>query len=268
MHRFDKEGAKPGDDSTQDVESLGLIFTHGAGGTLTSDAIANFAAGFAGHFPIICFQGNMNLKSRAKMFSEVMKHQDYSHCLGGRSMGARAAVMAATKDTEVLILESYPLHTATELRDQILLDLQSSINVLFIVGDKDNMCDLSRLKSVRQKMKCPTWLVIVEGADHGMNISPKSATTEMGIKRGEVAAEWRQIRDSGRRKGRIYWDGEAKWGGFDSDLASETETHVSPTKSQTINKQPKAKRKAENSSTPETREDEAVSSRTRKRRRI
>ncbi len=75
-----------------DCADAALIFTHGAGGTLQSDAIANFTHGFASHSrksSILCFQGNMNLKSRIKMFSEVTASKSnvtIPRCLGGRSM--------------------------------------------------------------------------------------------------------------------------------------------------------------------------------------
>ncbi|CAF9916551.1 MAG: hypothetical protein HETSPECPRED_002947 [Heterodermia speciosa] len=207
---FDKS---PGDDATefQNTKTPSLIFTHGAGGTLSSDGIANFSSGFATQSPVVCFKGNMNLTSRVKMFSEVMRNQDFAACLGGRSMGARAAVMAATPDTQQLVLASYPLHTNKETRDQILLDIEPGVDVLFVIGDKDTMCHLSRLQTVRDKMKCKTWLLVVHGADHGMNMSPKSATAAIGIKTGVIAAEWAIARDNSKREGRLSWDQDVEW---------------------------------------------------------
>ena len=166
-------------------QSPGLIFTHGAGGTLRSNAVINFANGFAQISPIICFKGNMNLKSRTKMFTAVHEDQQAPQHLGGRSMGARAAVMAATDQTTHLVLVSYPLHTDKETRDQILLDLPAAMKVIFVSGDGDNMCDLQRLRNVRQKIKCKSWLVVVEGADHGMNVKPKAGAELVGRKTGE-----------------------------------------------------------------------------------
>jgi predicted alpha/beta-hydrolase family hydrolase len=82
-------------------------------------------------------------------------------------MGARAAVMAATPETEKLVLVSYPLAGGEE-RSRILLALSDRVEVLFIIGEKDEMCDLEMLSRVRRKMKCKTWLIVVRGADHGM----------------------------------------------------------------------------------------------------
>ena len=201
------------DDATelQNTGSPSLIFTHGAGGTLSSDGIANFSSGFATRSSVVCFKGNMNLTSRVKMFSEVMRNQNFATCLGGRSMGARAAVMAATPDTHQLVLASYPLHTNKETRDQILLDIRTDVDVLFVVGDKDNMCALSRLQPIRNKMKCKTWLLVVQGADHGMSMSPKNATSAVGIKAGAIAAEWVMARDDSKREGRLSWDQDIEW---------------------------------------------------------
>ena len=156
-----------------------LVFTHGAGGTLSTDAVANFAAGFSHSASIVAFQGNMNLKSRTKSFKAVMEHQGFSAHLGGRSMGARAAVMASSDDTIALILASYPLHTDKEVRDQLLYGIRPKVNVLFISGDHDSMCDLERLQQVRKQMRCRTSSIIVRDADHGMNVKPKKATNEI-----------------------------------------------------------------------------------------
>ena len=231
-----------------------LVFTHGAGGTLQSDAVANFTHGFASHSPqssILCFQGNMNLKARVKMFSEVMAsdlNAKIPRCLGGRSMGARAAVMAATETTTHLVLVSYPLHTARETRDQVLLDLPASIKVIFVSGDRDEMCNLERLEEVRGKMQCKTWRVIVENADHGMNVKPKSGTREVGRKTGDVVAMWLSSSDN-RREGRIAWNPDeemAQWNGWSLEkmsLRSDIDTPTEPSSGTTTRTRSGGKRK-------------------------
>ena len=211
-----------------------LTFTHGAGGTLTSPAIANFSTGFSRQFPILCFQGNSNLGSRTKMFSAVIEDRKAPFSLGGRSMGARAAVMAATEATKHLVLISYPLHTGDQVRDQILLDISPSVKVIFVSGDRDSMCDLTRLDLVRSKMRCQTWRITIEGADHGMDMRPKKFTEAVGIKTGEVVAEWIQRSDHTRTEGRIVCneDGQVEWTGWmtESMTWSEAmeETPVTP----------------------------------------
>lgn len=199
--------------------SPSLIFTHGAGGTLASEAIATFSLGFGVQLPILCFQGTMNLKSRVKMFNAVIEHQTFSDCLGGRSMGARAAVMAASASTRHLVLVSYPLHTNKEVRDQILADLAPEIKVVFVSGDRDSMCDLQRLEEVRRRMRCKTWRIVVEGADHGMSVKPKAATEDIIKKSGEVVAAWIENNDERQKEGKIFWNGEgfAEWSGWCSE---------------------------------------------------
>ena len=206
-----------------------LIFTHGAGGTLQADAIVNFIDGFTSlkARPVItCFQGNMNLSSRVKMFSAVLQNSDSipsqnaqtrPACLGGRSMGARAAVMAATEDTSHLVLASYPLQSGNQVRDQILLDINSHTKVLFISGTKDKMCDIERLNDVRRKMKCKSWMITVQDADHGMNVAPKSATQDMGKMAGALAATWLHECDETATEGDVAWhleDSKAEWNGW------------------------------------------------------
>ena len=260
-------GTKSDEEVTRIVGKPALIFTHGAGGTLSSDGIAKFSLGFAKSLPILCFQGNMNLKSRVKMFSAVMENREFAACLGGRSMGARAAVMAATTDTKMLILASYPLHTAKETRDQILLSIDPAVDVLFIEGDRDDMCDLERFEGVRKKMKCKTWLIVVKGADHSMNISPKSATAEVVSMTGELAAQWIQDRDDTRKRGRISWDDGVKWSGWEQDVLKETEK-AKPKIQASREQRPAAKREKPAPLKRNEPEDASISSRTRKRRKV
>lgn len=206
-----------------------LIFTHGAGGTLNADAIVNFTHGFVtstANPTLLCFQGNMNLTSRVKMFKAIIEARDAElkpmiqmspACLGGRSMGARAAIMAATGETTHLVLVSYPLHTDGQTRDQILLDLAASIKVIFVTGDLDDMCDLTRLETVRRRMKCRTWKAVVHGADHGMNLKPQSRTRDIGRMTGAIVATW--LNDSNERltESAISWDTDraaAQWSGW------------------------------------------------------
>ncbi|MDI1491600.1 MAG: hypothetical protein OHK93_002809 [Ramalina farinacea] len=210
-----------------------LLFTHGAGGTLHTPAVANFITGFtstASAKTVFAFQGNMNLNSRINMFNTILNHSPIPTkgkntidirptCLGGRSMGARAAVMAARKEgTTHLVLVSYPLHTAKDLRDGILLDIPSHVKVIFITGERDEMCDLNRLEDVRRKMKSKSWRVVVGGADHGMSAKPKDATEGMQRECGRAVAGWMDGdgAEVDKREGRIVWDGEegVRWSGW------------------------------------------------------
>ena len=178
----------------------------------------------------------MNLASRAKGFASVVDIEIYRGALsderrgkvpfGGRSMGARAAVMAAQSESEesssnLLVLASYPLvGPKSDLRDEILLSLPASTCVLFISGDRDNMCPLSTLNDVRSKMVAKTWLVTVQGADHGMRLRARAAgeeaTAAVGIDCARIAALWLKARQEGQDKDAdpedtvVRWDGEAQ----------------------------------------------------------
>ena len=207
-----------------------LIFTHGAGGTLSSEAIQNFRDGFSLSSSLLCFQGNMNLKSRVKMFSAVCEDQSFSSCLGGRSMGARAAVIAATEETTHLVLISYPLHTEKEVRDEILLDISPSTKVLFVSGDNDSMCNLRRLDEVRERMGCVTWKVEVSGADHGMSVKPKRGTDVVGKITGEIVADWLRNCDNKLTIYRVSWNDE-------SEMGERTGWHFEEPFNNSVNKQ-------------------------------
>lgn len=196
-------------------DNLSLIFTHGAGGGLANPATKDFADGFAEQTGVVTFQGNMNLQSRIKTFHAVVEHERFDAALGGRSMGARAAAIAATQDgrqTKALVLVSFPLVGGKnkDSREQILLDLPEGIDALFVIGDHDAQCDLSHLDQVRRKMSAQSWLVVVEGADHSMSWKSKSSVQEMRRVTGMLAAEWLVHRDGARTFGRVSWDGESE----------------------------------------------------------
>jgi len=197
-----------------------LIFTHGAGGTLSADAVVNFCTGYSSSLPILVFQGSMNLKARTKGFHACIDELNSSQStaqkgakedttgsktllLGGRSMGARAAVIAASEhlasldDKEAeelnlrLILVSYPLlGPKDDMRDQILLDLPKSVRILFISGDEDAMCPIDTLNETRDKLTAQSQLVVVTNANHGMHVVPASRTKRVGEETGRLAARW------------------------------------------------------------------------------
>jgi hypothetical protein len=224
-----------------------LIFTHATGGTLSTAAVVHFTTGFAASLPMLAFQGIMNLGARVKGFDAVSEDAKASSaetvpCFGGRSMGARAAVIAATAQfnaavgvTSVssLILASYPLVSEKgDVRDRILLDLPAEISVLFISGDRDNMCDLGKLNEVRGKMKAKSWMVVVKGADHGMNVAGgKKVTEAVGVETGKAAAKWLIGEKDEAGECEIWWDGknrevrQSEWKG-DTVMKAEAEAEA------------------------------------------
>ncbi|KAH7122563.1 hypothetical protein B0J11DRAFT_608017 [Dendryphion nanum] len=197
--------------SSPSTTSPTLIFTHGAGGTLSAPAVLQFCSGFSTYFPILVFQGSMNLAARTKGFHACIKHlsdtdtdeeESKTILLGGRSMGSRAAIIAlkdylatfTSPPPTLLILVSYPLKGPNgDMRSEILFALPDYVKVLFVIGDRDHMCPLDELEAVRGKMGARSWLVVVRGADHGMSKG------DLGERAGRRAGEW--VRD-----------GEVDWG--------------------------------------------------------
>ena len=193
-----------------------LIFTQGAGGGLEAPAMQDFAAGFSETNGLVMFKGNMNLKSRVSSFHRVMEHEGCQPALGGRSMGARAACLAAQESegkVEALVLVSFPLIGAQkgDSREQVLLHLPEGIDVLFISGSEDTMCDLGDLCSVVGKMKARSWIAEVEGADHGMALKQKAGIQALRKKTGEIAAQWLKERDESKRFLTLKWDDEGQF---------------------------------------------------------
>lgn len=191
----------------------------------------------------------------SEQWIENLKHV----ILGGRSMGARAAILTAnnfledvslapevpevfppaTQVTQVFasfrfILVSYPLvNTKGDERDQILLALTSATSVLFIIGTHDTMCPLDRLEEVRKSMEATSWLVRVEGANHGMETKPKKMMEKVVEETGRVTALWLNGEgvDRDKREARIWIEEDAeekelvvKWSGWVEELEEVEET--------------------------------------------
>ena len=152
----------------------------------------------------------MNLKGRVNSFQAIMQQENTMVALGGRSMGARAAVIAASQpdvDIEAVILSSFPMVGAQkgDTREQILLDLPDSVDVLFITGSNDSMCSMEHLQRVTQRMKARSWIAEVQGADHGMSIKPKAGVEPIRKFQGTLAAKWLAERDTSKRYCSLSW---------------------------------------------------------------
>lgn len=197
-------GANPG-------TTPSLIWTHGAGGGIDNPATRDFAIGFARTSPVVVFQSNANLANRIKTYQTVMEHIDFASALSGRSMGARAAGTIAAGDERVkaVVLVSYPLiGKGGDVRDEILLKLPERVDVLFVIGSKDSMCPAEHFEEVRGRMIAKSWLVVGEGADHGMALKKSADSAAFRRKTGEVAAEWLRQRDPEKRFREVRWDDE------------------------------------------------------------
>ncbi len=101
------------------------------------------------------------------------RHPDHDLILIGKSMGSRIGCHAALeRPVNKLICLGYPLVAAGnsgKVRDQVLLELETPI--LFVQGTRDPLCPLERLSPVRQKMRAPSKLFVVDAGDHSLQVS-------------------------------------------------------------------------------------------------
>jgi len=93
----------------------------------------------------------------------------------GKSMGGRIGCHVALEEQIAgLICLGYPLCAMgdrTKLRDKVLRELQTPI--LFVQGTRDPLCPLDLLNEVRQQMKAPNSLHVVEGGDHSLRLTKR-----------------------------------------------------------------------------------------------
>jgi uncharacterized protein len=104
---------------------------------------------------------------------EARKAHDGPVVLIGKSMGGRVGChLALEEEVTAVICLGYPLCGAGnpgKMRDAVLLE--STQPILFVQGTRDSLCPLDLLESVRQKMKAPNQLYVVEGGDHSLMVT-------------------------------------------------------------------------------------------------
>ena len=105
----------------------------------------------------------------------------------GKSMGGRIGCHVALEESVAgLVCLGYPLCAAGDvkrLRDKVLRDLRTPI--LFVQGTRDPLCPLDLLENVREEMKAPNFLRIVEGGDHSLQVT-KTQLKNAGETQDEV----------------------------------------------------------------------------------
>ena len=109
---------------------------------------------------------------RAALASLREKH-DGPIVLAGKSMGGRVGChVALVEPVEAVICLGYPLCGAgdrSKLRDQVLLELRTP--AMFVQGTRDPLCPLDLLEGVRKRMRAPSTLHVVDGADHSLLVA-------------------------------------------------------------------------------------------------
>ena len=61
---------------------------------------------------------------------------------------------------------------------------------------------------VPHEIAAKSWLVVAEGADHGVAIKKSASQAAFRQKTGEVAAQWLVSRDPEKRLSEVRWDDE------------------------------------------------------------
>src|SRR5271166_6783239 len=109
---------------------------------------------------------------KAALASFREKH-DGPIVLAGKSMGGRIGChVAITEPVAAVVCLGYPLCAAgdqTKLRDQVLLELRTP--AMFVQGTRDPLCPLELLEGVRKRMRAPSTLHVVDGADHSLLVA-------------------------------------------------------------------------------------------------
>lgn len=97
----------------------------------------------------------------------------------GKSMGGRIGCHVALEEPVTgVVCFGYPLCGAGDrkrLRDKVLRDLRTPI--LFVQGTRDPLCPLDLLESIRDEMKAPNFLHLVEGGDHSLQVTKTQLKT-------------------------------------------------------------------------------------------
>lgn len=235
---------------------------------------------------VLGFDGPMHLASRTKTFVALIRWA--AECdkiktisLVGRSMGCRAAALAANECLDVeklsrrLVLQSYPLigggkGTKDEERKQVLLNLPDTCNILFQTGSEDEMCPMVQMQELRGLLEANSSVITVQEADHGMQLAAgvaargsKAATEEhLGRTLGCVAGEWLLMEkptQAGDGSVEVQDRDEGStvtWTGFGESVAKAKPT-TDPSSTAAPVSRSKSKRKASLSSRPSSSAPEA-----------
>ncbi len=119
--------------------------------------------------------------------SALRESHDGPIVLAGKSMGGRVGGhLALVEPVAAVICFGYPLCGAgdrSKLRDQVLLELRTP--AMFVQGTRDPLCPLELLEDVRKRMKAPSTLHVVEGADHSLLVA-KTKLKTAGSTQGEA----------------------------------------------------------------------------------
>jgi predicted alpha/beta-hydrolase family hydrolase len=177
-----------------------FIFAPGAGAPSTSDWMRAWADRLAALGRVQTFDYRYRLEGRrapdrlptlAATHREALTEARAKYTgtgpifLAGKSMGGRVGCHVALEETVAgLICFGYPLRSAQGVwRDEVLKALSTPI--LFLQGTRDSLCPLADLQKVRDAMRAPHRLHVVDGGDHSLLVR-KSDLARRGQTQADV----------------------------------------------------------------------------------
>lgn len=110
----------------------------------------------------------------------------------GKSMGSRVGChVSLEEDVDAVVCLGYPLKSPKgELRDAVLKAMRTRL--LFVQGTRDPLCPLADLARVRESLKAPHALHVVETGNHSLEITKKhekeTGTTQDAADAGALTA--------------------------------------------------------------------------------
>jgi predicted alpha/beta-hydrolase family hydrolase len=124
--------------------------------------------------------------------------------LGGKSMGGRIAshVVAAGDPADGLLFLGYPLHPPgrpEQLRDAHLAASAKIAPMLFVTGTRDELCDLTLLRPVLERLGRRATLALIEDGDHSFHVRKSSGRDDRAALAEvlDVSARWLAARKAG-----------------------------------------------------------------------
>lgn len=165
----------------------GFLFAPGAGASSASAWMRAWHARFSTLGDVRTFDyaymlAQKKMPDRLEKLAETHKsallrafpHSSADTILVGKSMGGRIGChVSLEQPVRALICMGYPLvGMGGKVRDEILKTITTP--VLFVQGDSDAMCPLDMLDEVMREMKAPRELLVVEGANHSLQLPARA----------------------------------------------------------------------------------------------
>jgi predicted alpha/beta-hydrolase family hydrolase len=169
-----------------------LLFAHGAGAGSTHPWMQAWISRVAKLGHVVSFDYPYMAAGRRspdRLPKLVEAHREALHAackrrrgpvyLLGKSMGSRVGChLALEEPVDGIVCFGYPLKgmgKTAALRDEVLVALDTPI--LFVQGSRDKLCPLELLAGVRERMKAPSTLFVVDDGDHSLQVARRTLKT-------------------------------------------------------------------------------------------